>query len=44
MRTSNTSKGRKPSGDIGEVPDDMLFSGGKLHVKLLGDAQELLEE
>jgi ATP-dependent 26S proteasome regulatory subunit len=31
------------TGDIGEALDDMLFSGGKLNVKLLGGAQELVE-
>jgi ATP-dependent 26S proteasome regulatory subunit len=31
------------SGDIGEALDDMLFAGGKLNVKLLGGAQEMVE-
>jgi ATP-dependent 26S proteasome regulatory subunit len=31
------------TGDIGEALDEMLFSGGKLNVKLLGGAQELVE-
>ena len=31
------------SGDIGEALDDMLFAGGKLNVKLLGGAQEMIE-
>jgi ATP-dependent Clp protease adapter protein ClpS len=30
------------SGDIGEALDDMLFAGGKLNVKLLGGAQEMV--
>src|SRR5882672_2540160 len=30
------------SGDIGEALDDMLFTGGKLNVKLLGGAQEMV--
>jgi len=30
------------SGDISEALDDMLFAGGKLNVKLLGGAQEML--
>jgi hypothetical protein len=29
------------SGDIGEALDDMLFTGGRLNVKLLGGAQEM---
>ena len=28
--------------DIGEALDDMLFAGGKLNVRLLGGAQELV--
>jgi len=31
------------SGDIGEALDDMLFAGGKLNVKLLGGAREMVE-
>jgi ATP-dependent Clp protease adapter protein ClpS len=31
------------SDDIGEALDDMLFAGGKLNVKLLGGAQEMLD-
>jgi ATP-dependent 26S proteasome regulatory subunit len=31
------------SGDIGEALDDMLFAGGKLNVKLLGGAQEMVD-
>jgi ATP-dependent 26S proteasome regulatory subunit len=31
------------TGDISEALDEMLFSGGKLNVKLLGGAQELVE-
>jgi len=30
------------SGDIGEALDDMLFAGGKLNVKLLGGAREMV--
>jgi len=30
------------SGDIGEALDDMLFTGGKLNVKLLGGAKEMV--
>jgi ATP-dependent Clp protease adapter protein ClpS len=30
------------SGDISEALDDMLFAGGKLNVKLLGGAQEMV--
>jgi ATP-dependent Clp protease adapter protein ClpS len=30
------------SGDISEALDDMLFAGGKLNVKLLGGAQEMI--
>ena len=30
------------SGDIGEALDDMLFAGGKLNVKLLGGAKEMV--
>jgi len=29
-------------GDLGEALDDMLFSGGKLNVKLLGGAQMVI--
>ena len=31
------------SGDISEALDDMLFTGGRLNVKLLGGAQEMAE-
>src|SRR3954447_25397302 len=31
------------SADIGEALDDMLFAGGKLNVKLLGGAREMVE-
>jgi hypothetical protein len=31
------------SRDIGEALDDMLFTGGKLNVKLLGGALELAD-
>jgi ATP-dependent 26S proteasome regulatory subunit len=31
------------SGDIGEALDDMLFTGGKLNIKLLGGALELAD-
>jgi ATP-dependent 26S proteasome regulatory subunit len=31
------------SGDIGEALDDMLFAGGKLNVKLLGGAKEMVD-
>jgi ATP-dependent 26S proteasome regulatory subunit len=31
------------SRDIGEALDDMLFAGGKLNVKLLGGAQEMVD-
>jgi ATP-dependent 26S proteasome regulatory subunit len=31
------------SGDISEALDDMLFAGGKLNVKLLGGAQEMVD-
>ena len=31
------------TGDVGEALDEMLFAGGKLNVKLLGGAQELVE-
>ena len=30
------------SGDIGEALDDMLFAGGRLNVKLLGGAQDMV--
>ncbi len=30
------------SGDISEALDDMLFTGGKLNVKLLGGAKEMV--
>jgi ATP-dependent 26S proteasome regulatory subunit len=30
-------------GDISEALDDMLFAGGKLNVKLLGGAQEMVD-
>ena len=30
------------SGDIGEALDDMLFAGGKLNIKLLGGAKEMV--
>src|SRR3984893_7711064 len=30
------------TGDIGEALDDMLFAGGKLNVRLLGGAQEMV--
>jgi hypothetical protein len=29
------------TGDISEALDDMLFTGGKLNIKLLGGAQEM---
>ena len=29
--------------DLAEALDDMLFAGGKLNVKLLGGARELVE-
>jgi hypothetical protein len=29
------------SGDISQALDDMLFTGGKLNVKLLGGAREM---
>jgi hypothetical protein len=31
------------SDDISEALDDMLFAGGKLNVKLLGGAKEMLD-
>jgi hypothetical protein len=31
------------SGDISEALDDMLFTGGRLNVKLLGGAQEMAD-
>jgi len=31
------------SDDISEALDDMLFAGGKLNVKLLGGAREMLD-
>jgi hypothetical protein len=31
------------SDDISEALDDMLFAGGKLNVKLLGGAQEMVD-
>jgi hypothetical protein len=31
------------SGDISEALDDMLFAGGKLNVKLLGGAREMVD-
>jgi len=31
------------SADIGEALDDMLFAGGKLNVKLLGGAREMVQ-
>jgi ATP-dependent Clp protease adapter protein ClpS len=31
------------SGDIGEALDDMLFAGGRLNIKLLGGAREMVD-
>jgi hypothetical protein len=31
------------SADLGEALDDMLFASGKLNIKLLGGAQEMIE-
>jgi hypothetical protein len=31
------------SGDISEALDDMLFTGGRLNVKLLGGAQQMAD-
>ena len=31
------------SDDVGEALDDMLFAGGKLNVKLLGGAREMVD-
>jgi ATP-dependent Clp protease adapter protein ClpS len=31
------------TGDIGEALDDMLFAGGRLNIKLLGGAQEMIQ-
>ena len=31
------------SGDVSEALDDMLFTGGKLNIKLLGGAVEMVD-
>ena len=38
-----TAARRYESADIAEALDDMLFTGGKLNVKLLGGAQEMAD-